>query len=117
MLTPRQGGERAASPQPAGAHAKATTSLRRPTNKKHRVSAIRKVQDLAAVALGIVEHEEDILPPLWPKVGHGLYAQLGPEEKDAWMYDDDDGEAFSHWMVQGGNGTQIVPPVRGLVSH
>ena len=69
---------------------------------------------MVTVPLGMVDQPEDYMPPQWPKVGQGMYAQLGPEEKDPWMYDDDDEEVFSHWMV-GGDGKQIIPPAQVVV--
>ncbi|KAF4512484.1 hypothetical protein G6O67_001619 [Ophiocordyceps sinensis] len=39
-------------------------------------------------------------PPTWPKAGQGLYAQLPPEDEDReFLVDDNDEEAFSHFMV------------------
>lgn len=47
-----------------------------------------------------VEEEEDTLPDIWPRAGDGLYAKLPVEtDDDAYMVDDNEDEAFSHFMV------------------
>lgn len=40
------------------------------------------------------------LPPTWPRAGEGLYAKLPAEDEDReFLADDNDEEAFSHFMV------------------
>ncbi|UNI21157.1 hypothetical protein JDV02_007172 [Purpureocillium takamizusanense] len=57
------------------------------------------------------EEEMDALPPTWPKAGEGLYAKLPPESEDRLLLEDDnDEEAFSHFMVDKG-GKQMVAVV------
>lgn len=47
-----------------------------------------------------IEEEEDTLPDIWPRAGDGLYAKLPVEtDDDAYMIDDNEDEAFSHFMV------------------
>ncbi|KAL7803591.1 hypothetical protein V8C44DRAFT_271627 [Trichoderma aethiopicum] len=54
---------------------------------------------------------QDALPPLWPKAGEGLYAKLHPEDEDrAFLLDENDEEAFSHFGVDK-FGKQISIPV------
>jgi len=56
------------------------------------------------------EEEEDALPPTWPKAGEGLYAKLPPENEDRrFLEDENDEEAFSHFMVDK-EGKQMVVP-------
>lgn len=56
------------------------------------------------------EGEEDSLPPTWPKAGEGLYAKLPPEDEDrAFLEDDNDEEAFSHFMVDKFGKQMAVP--------
>ncbi|PHH71422.1 hypothetical protein CDD80_5292 [Ophiocordyceps camponoti-rufipedis] len=44
--------------------------------------------------------KDESLPPTWPQAGEGLYAKLPSEKEDgAFLVDDDDEEAFSHFMV------------------
>lgn len=51
--------------------------------------------------------DEEVLPPLWPQPGAGLYAML-PSEKADWKYlEEENDEAFSHFMVVV-KGNQIV---------
>lgn len=58
-------------------------------------------EDKAEMELRVVmEAEVYSLPPTWPKAGEGLYAKLAPEDEDrAFLQDDNDEEAFSHFMV------------------
>ncbi|KAK2056173.1 hypothetical protein LY76DRAFT_627857 [Colletotrichum caudatum] len=51
--------------------------------------------------------DDDALPESWPKAGHGLYAKLKPEREDPLLFDDNDEEAFSHFMVDE-QGRQVV---------
>ncbi|PHH80527.1 hypothetical protein CDD82_1695 [Ophiocordyceps australis] len=48
------------------------------------------------------EEVQDSLPPTWPKAGEGLYSGLLSPDNDpgAFMVDQDDEEAFSHFMVE-----------------
>lgn len=82
----------------------APLSTSKPSQKKPKVSAIRKVQDA-------VESDEDLLPPAWPKAGKGLYAQLPPEKEDFDLLEDDnDEESFSQFFVNH-LGRQIIESV------
>ncbi|KAJ0162843.1 hypothetical protein CTA2_3935 [Colletotrichum tanaceti] len=56
--------------------------------------------------------DDDALPESWPKAGHGLYAKLKPEKDDPFLFDDNDEEAFSHFMVDQ-RGKQIMEPLVG----
>ncbi|WQF77390.1 Putative Zinc finger, PHD-type, Zinc finger, FYVE/PHD-type, Zinc finger, RING/FYVE/PHD-type [Colletotrichum destructivum] len=56
--------------------------------------------------------DDDALPESWPKAGHGLYAKLKPEKEDPFLFDDNDEEAFSHFMVDP-RGKQIMEPLVG----
>ncbi|KAL6873085.1 hypothetical protein J3F83DRAFT_760101 [Trichoderma novae-zelandiae] len=54
---------------------------------------------------------QDALPPMWPRPGEGLYAKLRPEDEDrAFLLDENDEEAFSHFGVDK-FGKQISIPV------
>ncbi|KAL7935367.1 hypothetical protein V8C35DRAFT_299279 [Trichoderma chlorosporum] len=54
---------------------------------------------------------DDSLPPMWPKAGEGMYAKLSPEDEDrAFLLDENDEEAFSHFGVDK-FGKQIAIPV------
>ncbi|KAK2038560.1 hypothetical protein LZ31DRAFT_588283 [Colletotrichum somersetense] len=53
------------------------------------------------------DDDDDALPESWPKAGHGLYAKLKPEREDPLLFDDNDEEAFSHFMVDE-QGRQVV---------
>ncbi|KAJ6445946.1 ankyrin repeat domain-containing protein 28 [Purpureocillium lavendulum] len=56
------------------------------------------------------EEEEDALPPTWPRAGEGLYAKLPPENEDRrFLEDENDEEAFSHFMVDKVGKQMIVP--------
>ncbi|KAL6904365.1 hypothetical protein GGI43DRAFT_317797 [Trichoderma evansii] len=82
------------------------------TKSKHKIS--KKMVKMAP----IIQAEEsplmddgDSLPPMWPKAGEGLYAKLSPEDEDrAFLLDDNDEEAFSHFGVDK-FGKQIAIPV------
>ncbi|KAH6695295.1 hypothetical protein F5X68DRAFT_257970 [Plectosphaerella plurivora] len=99
-----------ASTVPTGAKAQATTSLRKPKNKRHRISAIRKVQDGVATFVEPLIYDVDVhtLPGQWPRPREGLYALLKPEKDDTLMFDDMDEQAFSHFKGPIDSG----PPVR-----
>lgn len=46
------------------------------------------------------DEDEDTLPDIWPRAGDGLYSKLPVETDDnAYMDDDNEDEAFSHFMV------------------
>ncbi|KAF4581043.1 hypothetical protein GQ602_007180 [Ophiocordyceps camponoti-floridani] len=46
------------------------------------------------------ENKDESLPTTWPRAGQGLYAKLASEKEDgALLVDDDDEEAFSHFLV------------------
>lgn len=81
---------------------------------KHKHKVLKKTIKPAPVP---VEEEspstdyQDALPPLWPKAGEGLYAKLCPEDEDrAFLLDENDEEAFSHFGVDK-FGKQISIPV------
>ncbi|KJZ78377.1 hypothetical protein HIM_02415 [Hirsutella minnesotensis 3608] len=62
------------------------------------------------VGQGVVPVEHS-LPPTWPRAGEGLYSKLPPEDEDkAFLADENDEEAFSHFMVDK-SGKQVVVPV------
>jgi hypothetical protein len=59
------------------------------------------------------EEEVDALPSTWPKAGEGLYATLLLETEDRkFLIDENDEEAFSHFMVDK-MGRQIVEAAVG----
>lgn len=67
------------------------------------------VEAVAAADEGDVD--EDAPPPTWPKAGEGLYVKLAPEINDRlFLADENDEEAFSHFMVDK-IGRQIIDPV------
>jgi hypothetical protein len=73
-------------------------------NSKKIVKPSRALQ----LDAGVVYEKEDSLPPTWHKAGEGLYAKLVPEVEDrSFLVDDNDEEAFSHFMVDG-SGKQII---------
>ncbi|PNP52293.1 hypothetical protein THARTR1_07073 [Trichoderma harzianum] len=81
---------------------------------KHKHKTSKKTIKLAPIPL---EEESplmdygDSLPPMWPKAGEGLYAKLSPEDEDrAFLLDENDEEAFSHFGVDK-FGKQIAIPV------
>ncbi|OTA06021.1 hypothetical protein A9Z42_0067440 [Trichoderma parareesei] len=98
---------------------KSTTRLRHghtvlESRIKHKHKVLKKTIKQAPVP---VEEEspstdyQDALPPLWPKAGEGLYAKLRPEDEDrAFLLDENDEEAFSHFGVDK-FGKQISIPV------
>ncbi|UKZ79638.1 hypothetical protein TrVFT333_007398 [Trichoderma virens FT-333] len=81
---------------------------------KHKHKASKKTIKIASIP----KEEEspltdyrDSLPPMWPKAGEGLYAKLSPEDEDrAFLLDENDEEAFSHFGVDK-FGKQIAIPV------
>jgi hypothetical protein len=105
---------------PKSSHPSTTNSHLTPPSwkaakQKSKSSAIKKVTKQAAaptVAAPTAVDDDDVLPAAWPKPGHGLYAQLPPEKDDPFLMDEDDVEAFSHFMVNQ-HGKQIVGPVGG----
>lgn len=59
------------------------------------------------------DDDDDGMPLTWQPAGKGLYAQLPPEREDSkFLVDDNDEEAFSHFMVDK-RGKQIMDPVKG----
>lgn len=81
---------------------------------KHKHKTSKKTIKIAPIPL---EEESplmdygDSLPPMWPKAGEGLYAKLSPEDEDrAFLLDENDEEAFSHFGVDK-FGKQIAIPV------
>ncbi|KAK4085321.1 uncharacterized protein Triagg1_311 [Trichoderma aggressivum f. europaeum] len=80
---------------------------------KHKHKTSKKTIKIAPIPL---EEESqlmdygDSLPPMWPKAGEGLYAKLSPEDEDrAFLLDENDEEAFSHFGVDK-FGKQIAIP-------
>ncbi|KAK1625489.1 hypothetical protein BDP81DRAFT_452940 [Colletotrichum phormii] len=89
----------------------------KPSKQRSKTGGVRKILKTAPTgaadqAAADAEDAEDALPDSWPKAGHGLYARLGPEKDDPMMYDDNDEEAFSHFMVDK-FGKQITEPIAG----
>ncbi|TFA98583.1 hypothetical protein CCMA1212_009621 [Trichoderma ghanense] len=98
---------------------RSTTRLRHGhTVLESRIKHKHKVSKKTIKAAPIPQEEEspsmdyqDALPPLWPKAGEGLYAKLCPEDEDrAFLLDENDEEAFSHFGVDK-FGKQISIPV------
>ncbi|KAL7946013.1 hypothetical protein V8C42DRAFT_322225 [Trichoderma barbatum] len=81
---------------------------------KHKHKASKKTIKITSIP----QEEEspvmdfrDSLPPMWPKAGEGLYAKLSPEDEDrAFLLDENDEEAFSHFGVDK-FGKQIAIPI------
>lgn len=81
---------------------------------KHKHKASKKTIKMTSIP----QEEEsplmdyrDSLPPMWPKAGEGLYAKISPEDEDrAFLLDENDEEAFSHFGVDK-FGKQIAIPV------
>ncbi|KAM4059798.1 PHD-finger domain-containing protein [Hirsutella rhossiliensis] len=82
-------------------HAKESRKPRgRPRLMKQNAVAEAEVVS-AEIAVGSAgDGGENSLPPTWPQAGQGLYAKLPPEDEDRdFLVDDNDEEAFSHFMV------------------
>ncbi|PNY27335.1 Uncharacterized protein TCAP_02737, partial [Tolypocladium capitatum] len=76
-----------------------------------RITVMRTEDEAPAEDREEGDEEEDSLPPTWPKAGEGLYAKLPPEDEDrTFLEDDNDEEAFSHFMVDR-FGKQMAVPV------
>ncbi|KAM0462978.1 hypothetical protein ACHAPV_003103 [Trichoderma viride] len=88
------------------------TILESRTKNKHRISKKTvKIAPVIQVEDSPLMDDGDALPPMWPKAGEGLYAKLSPEDEDrAFLLDDNDEEAFSHFGVDK-FGKQIAIPV------
>lgn len=91
-------------------------ALKRPA-KRPQLPGYTVEDDAAATAAaaaddGDVENvDEDAPPPTWPKPGDGFYIKLAPEINDRlFLADENDEEAFSHFMVDK-VGRQIIEPV------
>ena len=99
-------------------HSRSTTRLRHghtvlEPRMKHKHKSSKKTIKITSMP----KEEEsplmdrDSLPPMWPKAGEGLYAKLFPEDEDrAFLLDENDEEAFSHFGVDK-FGKQIAIPV------
>lgn len=77
--------------------------------------SVKRLQKRSQLAEEMVaeplEEVEDGPPPKWPKPGEGLYMKLVPEVDDrVFLADENDEEAFSHFMVDK-LGRQIIDPV------
>ncbi|KAH8131773.1 hypothetical protein LI328DRAFT_138380 [Trichoderma asperelloides] len=88
------------------------TILESRTKNKHKISKkMVKIAPVIQAEESPVMDDGDSLPPMWPKTGEGLYAKLSPEDEDrAFLLDDNDEEAFSHFGVDK-FGKQIAIPV------
>lgn len=80
---------------------------------KHKQRVSKKTIKLTSIPqteeLPLVGYRES-LPPMWPKAGEGMYALLSPEDEDrAFLLDENDEEAFSHFGVDK-FGKQIAIP-------
>ncbi|KAK1535863.1 hypothetical protein CPAR01_09405 [Colletotrichum paranaense] len=76
----------------------------KPSKQRSKTGGVRKILKTAPTgaadqAEADAEDSEDALPESWPKAGHGLYQRLKSEKDDPMLYDDNDEEAFSHFMV------------------
>ncbi|KAL7786210.1 hypothetical protein V8C37DRAFT_392905 [Trichoderma ceciliae] len=82
------------------------------TKHKHKVSKKTiKITSITQTEESPLLDYRDSLPPTWPKAGEGLYAKLSPEDEDrAFLLDENDEEAFSHFGVDK-FGKQIAIPV------
>lgn len=88
-----------------------TVPTRQPgVNKRPpRRAQLDTVEAVTALEGGSVD--EDAPPPTWPKAGEGLYVKLVSEINDRlFLADENDEEAFSHFMVDK-MGRQIIDPV------
>lgn len=87
----------------------------RPSKKRSKTGGVRKILKTAPAEVAgqtVDDEDDDVLPESWPKAGHGLYARLKPEKEDLILFDDNDEEAFSHFMVDK-QGRQIMEPIKG----
>lgn len=89
----------------------------KPSKQRSKTGGVRKILKTAPTgaadqAEADAEDSEDALPESWPKAGHGLYQRLKSERDDPMLYDDNDEEAFSHFMVDK-YGKQIMEPLAG----
>ncbi|OHE92383.1 hypothetical protein CORC01_12310 [Colletotrichum orchidophilum] len=87
----------------------------KPSKQRSKTGGVRKILKTAPAgaadqAAADAEDSEDALPESWPKAGHGLYQRLKPERDDPLLYDENDEEAFSHFMVDK-HGKQIMEPL------
>ncbi|OHW93475.1 PHD-finger domain-containing protein [Colletotrichum incanum] len=82
--------------------------------QRSKTGGVRKILKTAPAEVAALaaddEDDDDALPESWPKAGHGLYAKLKPEREDPLLFDDNDEEAFSHFMVDK-EGKQIMEPL------
>lgn len=93
-------------------NSKAKQKIKTNIGKQPAVKRPQKRSQLAEEM--VVENPEDLEdapPPTWPRAGEGLYAKLVPETEDrGFLADENDEEAFSHFMVDK-LGRQIIDPV------
>ncbi|OLN88293.1 hypothetical protein CCHL11_00190 [Colletotrichum chlorophyti] len=84
----------------------------KPSKQRSKTGGVRKILKTAPAGAVDEDDDDDVLPESWPKPGHGLYARLKPEKDDPVLYDNNDEEAFSHFMVDK-QGKQIMEPLKG----
>lgn len=84
------------------------SSIKRPAKRSQLAG---ETVEAAAGMQGEGDIDDDAPPPTWPKAGEGLYAKLASEINDRlFLADENDEEAFSHFMVDK-MGRQIIDPV------
>ena len=89
-----------------------TVQPNKPPRQRHSNKLLKKIVKLVVPATdaaadneslaeeAAAEEDENSLPPTWPKAGEGMYAKLAPEVDDReFLADENDEEAFSHFMV------------------
>jgi hypothetical protein len=88
------------------------TVLESRTKNRHKISKKTiKITPVIQTEESPLMDYRDSLPPMWPKAGEGLYAKLSPEDEDrAFLLDENDEEAFSHFGVDK-FGKQIAIPI------
>jgi hypothetical protein len=93
-------------------NSKAKQKIKNTIAKPSNVKRVQKRSQLAEELVPeLLEEPEDGPPPKWPQPGQGLYMKLVPEVEDRLILaDENDEEAFSHFMVDK-LGRQIIDPV------
>ncbi|KAF6796421.1 phd finger domain-containing protein [Colletotrichum sojae] len=88
------------------------------SKQRSKTGGVRKILKTKSVPSKVVprtadDDDDDGVPSTWRPAGKGFYAQLPPEREDSrFLVDDNDEEAFSHFMVDK-RGKQIMDPVKG----